>query len=105
MAGAVACDATAKDDLMRKPELVEYIADRADLSNDKANQVLSAILDEVTNALARKESVSLVGFGTFEVRHHAARKGKNPQTGEPLDIPASNNVGFRPGKALRDALR
>src|SRR5690625_7334995 len=80
MAGAVACDATAKDDLMRKPELVEYIADRADLSNDKANQVLSAILDEVTNALARKESVSLVGFGTFEVRHRAARKGKNPQT-------------------------
>src|SRR5690625_5270055 len=105
MAGAVACDATAKDDLMRKPELVEYIADRADLSNDKANQVLSAILNEVTNALARKESVSLVGFGTFEVRHRAARKGKNPQTGEPLDIPASNNVGFRPGKALRDALR
>src|SRR5690625_1588575 len=105
MAGAVACDATAKDDLMRNSELVEYIAVRADPSNEKANQVLSAILDEVTKALARKESVSRVGFGTLEVRHRAARKGKNPQTGEPLDIPASNNVGFRPGKALRDALR
>lgn len=90
---------------MRKPELVAYIADRADLSTDKASQVLSAILDEVTNALARKESVSLIGFGTFEVRHRSARTGKNPQTGAPIQIPASNSVGFKPGKTLRDALR
>lgn len=90
---------------MRKPELVAFIADQTDISTEKANQVLAAILDEVTNALARKESVSLIGFGTFEPRHRSARTGKNPQTGASIEIAASNSVGFKPGKALRDALK
>ena len=89
---------------MRKPDLAAYIADRADISLDKAQQALSAILDEITNALSRGESVSLVGFGTFECRHRGARTGKNPQTGESLDIAASTTVGFKPGKGLRDAI-
>lgn len=89
---------------MRKPELVAYIADEADIPNDKAGQVLASILDEVTNALARRESVSLIGFGTFEPRHRSARAGKNPRTGEQIQIAASNSVGFKPGKALRDAI-
>ncbi len=90
---------------MRKPDLVAYIADQTDISADKASHVLAAILDEITNALARKEPVSLIGFGTFEPRQRSARTGKNPQTGASIQIAASNSVGFKPGKALRDALK
>jgi DNA-binding protein HU-alpha len=89
---------------MRKPELAAFIADRADISTEKAQQALAAILDEITNALSRGDSVSLVGFGTFEQRHRSARRGKNPQTGVAIAIAASNSVGFKPGKALRDAI-
>ena len=89
---------------MRKPDLAAIIADKADISNDKANDVLNAILDEITNSLSKKESVSLIGFGTFENRHRNARAGKNPQTGETIQIKASNSVGFKPGKALKTAL-
>jgi len=89
---------------MRKSDLATEIADKADIPADKAQQVLSAILDEITNALSRKESVSLIGFGTFEPRHRNARVGKNPQTGAVLQIAASNTVGFKPGKALKEAV-
>jgi DNA-binding protein HU-alpha len=89
---------------MRKPDLAVYIANRADLSAEQAQQVMAAILDHITLALSRDDSVSLVGFGTFEKRHRNARAGKNPQTGAAIDIAASNTVGFKPGKALRDAL-
>ncbi len=87
---------------MRKPELVAAIADKADLSLEQATQALSAILDEMTKALSRDENISLVGFGTFEQRHRAARSGKNPQTGESIEIKASNTVGFKPGKGLKE---
>ncbi|MDB6063766.1 MAG: DNA-binding protein [Verrucomicrobiaceae bacterium] len=90
---------------MRKPDLAAFIADKADISNDKAHQLVGAILDEITNALSRGDSVSLVGFGTFERRNRSARTGKNPQTGAAIDIAASTTVGFKPGKALRDALK
>ncbi len=89
---------------MRKPDLAAFIADRADLPAEKANRVLSAILDEMTNALSRGDNVGLVGFGTFETRKRGARTGKNPQTGESIQIAASTSVGFKPGKALKDAL-
>lgn len=89
---------------MRKPDLAAFIADRADIPTEKAQQVLSAILDEITTALSRDDTVSLVGFGTFEKRHRTARSGKNPQTGASIAIAASNTVGFKPGKALRDAV-
>lgn len=89
---------------MRKPDLAAIIADKADIPANKANEVLSAILDEITNALSRKENVSLIGFGTFETRHRNARTGKNPQTGEAIQIAASNTVGFKPGKALKETV-
>lgn len=89
---------------MRKPDLAAFIADQADIPAKQANDVLAAILDAITDALSRKESVTLIGFGTFEPRHRPARSGKNPATGEALTIAASNTVGFKPGKALRDAL-
>jgi DNA-binding protein HU-alpha len=89
---------------MRKPDLAAYIADKADLPTSQANDVLSAILDQITMSLSRKESVTLIGFGTFEVRHRNARTGKNPQTGAPIEIAASNTVGFKAGKALKESV-
>ena len=89
---------------MRKPDLAAAIADKADLSKDQANRVLNAVLDEITKALSEKDSVTLVGFGTFLQRHRGARTGKNPQTCAPVKIKASNPVSFKPGKSLRDAV-
>ena len=87
---------------MRKPELAAAVAEKADLSKEQASRVLNAVLDEITNALNRQDSVTLVGFGTFLQRHRGARMGKNPQTGEPVKIRASNTVSFKPGKAFRE---
>lgn len=89
---------------MRKPEVVAAIAEKADLTQEKSTRVLNAILEHITDALSRKESVTLVGFGTFLQRHRGARTGKNPQTGEPVKIKASNTVAFKPGKALKDSV-
>lgn len=89
---------------MHKSDLVAAVADAADLSKDKADLVVSAILEQITNALARDEAVSLVGFGSFTQRARAARTGRSPKTGETIQIPASTSVGFKPGKALKDAV-
>lgn len=89
---------------MRKPELAAAIAEKSDISKDKAAEVLNTILDEITNAVSKGDSVSLIGFGTFEKRARAARTGKNPQTGEAIQIPASNTVAFKAGKALKESV-
>ena len=89
---------------MRKPDLAAAIAEKADISKEKAGEVLNAILDTITDSAAKNESVTLIGFGTFERRSRAARTGKNPQTGEPLQIAASNTVAFKAGKALKDSV-
>ena len=89
---------------MNKTDLAEAVADKADISKDKAAEVVNAITDEITAALARDEQVSLIGFGSFVRRSRSARKGKNPQTGEEIDIAASNSVGFKAGKALKDSV-
>src|SRR5690606_11565246 len=94
----------SKRHLMRKPEPAAAIAEKADLSREQATRVLNAALQGTTDALHRKDSVTLVGFGTFVQRHRGARTGKNPQTGEPVKIKASNTVAFKPGKSLRDAI-
>lgn len=89
---------------MTKNELAAIVADKADISKEKAGEVINSITDEITAALARDEAVSLIGFGTFTQRSRAARKGKNPQTGAVIDIPASKSVGFKAGKALKDSV-
>ncbi|MGE8405947.1 MAG: HU family DNA-binding protein [Pseudomonas sp.] len=89
---------------MRKPELASAIAEKADLTKEQANRVLNAVLESITAAVGRKETVTLVGFGTFEQRHRGARTGKNPQTGEPVKIKASNTVAFKPGKSLKESV-
>ncbi len=89
---------------MHKTDLVAAVADQADLPKEKAADVLNAILDEITNAVSRNETVSLVGFGSFNQRHRAARTGRSPKTGASIEIAASNTVGFKAGKALKDAV-
>jgi DNA-binding protein HU-alpha len=89
---------------MRKPELAAYIADQADISKDKAGEIITIITDQITEALRQDDTVSLIGFGSFVQKHRKERQGKNPQTGEEITIKASNSVGFKPGKALKDAV-
>jgi len=90
--------------LLHWMDIAAAIAEKADLTKDQANRVLNAVLEEITGALNRKDSVTLVGFGTFVQRHRGARTGKNPQTGAPVTIKASNTVAFKPGKALKDSV-
>ncbi len=89
---------------MHKTELVEAVAETAQLTKAQANEAVTAILDEITNALSRNETISLVGFGSFSCRDRAERTGRNPTTGETIQIPASTSVGFKPGKALKDSI-
>ena len=89
---------------MNKSELIDLIAESADISKAKAGAALDAVVGGVTGALQAGDSVSLVGFGTFSVKARAARAGRNPQTGETIQIKASNVPGFKAGKALKDAV-
>ena len=90
---------------MKKVELVEKMAQDAEISKIVASNVLNSFLDNVTKALKEKDGrVTLVGFGTFSKVHRKARTGRNPQTGEPIKIKACNVVKFKPGKKLKDAV-
>ncbi|MEY8205817.1 MAG: HU family DNA-binding protein [Bermanella sp.] len=89
---------------MRKPELAAYVADQADINKDKAGEIITIITDQITEALRQNDTVSLIGFGSFVQKHRKERQGKNPQTGEEITIKASNSVGFKPGKALKEAV-
>ena len=89
---------------MNKAELVDAIADSADLSKAAASRALDAVINSVTDALKDGDQVSLVGFGTFTVKDRAARTGRNPQTGQPIEIAAAKVPGFKAGKALKDAV-
>jgi DNA-binding protein HU-beta len=89
---------------VNKAELIDAIADSADLSKASASRALDAVIDSVTNALKSGDQVSLVGFGTFAVKERAARTGRNPQTGQPIEIAAAKVPGFKAGKALKDAV-
>lgn len=89
---------------MRKNELAEAMAAKTGMSKADSSWLLNVILDEVTAALASGENISLPGFGSFDLRQRAARSGRNPRTGEAMQIAASTSVGFKPGKALREAV-
>lgn len=90
---------------MRKPELAAAVADQTGLTKDKASEVITAFTDQISAAAARGEDTTLIGFGTFNIRQREARDGRNPQTGKSIRIPASKTVGFKAGKALKDAIR
>ncbi len=89
---------------MNKSELIDRIASGSDISRAAAAKALEATLDAITDSLKQSDPVALVGFGTFSVRNRAARTGRNPQTGETIEIAAARVPAFKPGKALKDAL-
>ncbi len=90
--------------IVNKTELIDRIAESADISKAAAGRALDAAIDAITNSLKQADPVSLVGFGTFTVRDRAARTGRNPQTGAAIQIAAARVPAFKPGKALKDAL-
>ncbi len=87
---------------MNKAELIAAVAEKAGMSKKDSEKALTALLEEITGALKKGEKVQLVGFGSFEVRERAARKGRNPQTKSEITIPASKLPVFKAGKALKD---
>lgn len=89
---------------MNKGELVEKIADKADLTKAQAQDALNAALDTISAALRDDDKVTLIGFGTFSLNHRAARQGRNPQTGKTIQIAAKNLVKFKAGKELSDSV-
>ena len=89
---------------MNKAELIDAVANSADLSKASAARALDGALDSITKALRKGDSVTLVGFGTFIVSKRAARMGRNPRTGEAIKIKASKVPAFKAGKALKDAI-
>ncbi len=89
---------------MNKTDLIDYIADSADLSKSAAARAIEAMISAVTASLKKDDNVTLVGFGTFSVSKRAARSGRDPRTGEAIQIEAAIVPKFKPGKALKDAL-
>ena len=89
---------------MNKGELIDAVAGAAGLSRADATKAVDGVLDAITGTLSNGGSVSLVGFGTFSVKARAARMGRNPRTGEAIQIRASNVPGFKAGKGLKDAV-
>lgn len=89
---------------MNKTELVGSVAEKAGVSKKDAEKAVAAVLDSLTEALAAGEKVQIVGFGTFEVRARAEKKGRNPKTGETMIVPASKLPAFKAGKALKEAV-
>ena len=89
---------------MNKAELIEAMADSADISKAAAARALDGMVNAITDAMKKGDQVAMVGFGTFSVKERAARMGRNPQTGETITIKASRSPSFKAGKALKDAL-
>ena len=89
---------------MNKAELAAIIAGKFDLSKKKSDEIITSVLDNIAEALAKKDNVSFIGFGNFSVKERAARKGRNPATGAVINIAASNAISFKAGKKLKDSV-
>jgi DNA-binding protein HU-beta len=89
---------------MNKSELIDAMAASADISKAAAGRALDGFVEAITEAMKKDDTVSLIGFGSFTVRERAARMGRNPQTGETIQIKASKTPSFKAGKALKDAV-
>ncbi|MBP0724214.1 HU family DNA-binding protein [Bacillus sp. RG28] len=90
---------------MNKTDLINAVAEAGELNKKQATQAVDAVFESILGALQNGDKVQLIGFGNFEVRERAARKGRNPQTGEEIEIAASKVPAFKPGKALKDAVK
>jgi len=91
--------------VMNKTDLINAVAEKSELSKKDATKAVDAVFEAVMDSLKNGEKVQLIGFGNFEVRERSARKGRNPQTGEEIEIPASKVPAFKPGKALKDVVK
>lgn len=91
--------------MANKADLIDGVAAKSGLTKKDATAAVEGLFEVVTDYLAEGERVQVIGFGTFEVRDRAARKGRNPQTGEEIQIPASKVPGFKAGKALKEAVK
>jgi DNA-binding protein HU-beta len=89
---------------MNKSQLVEHVAKEIDTSRSRAEGLVHSVLEGIAKGLKKDRSVSLVGFGTFSVKNRKARMGRNPKTGEPIQIRASRTVGFRAGRQLKEGV-
>ncbi|MFU8876502.1 MAG: HU family DNA-binding protein [Wenzhouxiangellaceae bacterium] len=89
---------------MNKSEFIDAVSTKAGLTKADANRALDAMIDTISKALKKGDTVALVGFGTFSVKKRAARTGRNPATGETIKIKASKSPAFKPGKAFKDAI-
>lgn len=90
---------------MNKTELIAKVAELSELTKKDATKAVDAIFDAIAESLKTGDKVQIIGFGNFEVRERAARKGRNPQTGEEIEIAASKVPAFKPGKALKDGIK
>ncbi|MEC0181811.1 HU family DNA-binding protein [Paenibacillus peoriae] len=90
---------------MNKTDLINQVAESTELSKKDVTKAIDAVFEAISGALQNGDKVQLVGFGNFEVRERSARKGRNPQTGEEIEIPASKIPAFKPGKALKDGIK
>lgn len=90
---------------MNKTELIAMVAEKSELTKKDASKAVDAIFASISESLQNGDKVQIIGFGNFEVRERAARKGRNPQTGEEIDIPASKVPAFKPGKGLKDGIK
>lgn len=90
---------------MNKTELINNVAERAELSKKDATKAVDAVFETIINTLKEGDSIQLLGFGNFEVRERAARTGRNPQTGEEIEIPAGKVPAFKAGKQLKEAVK
>ncbi|KKI92799.1 DNA-binding protein [Bacillus sp. SA1-12] len=90
---------------MNKTELVNAVAEKAEISKKDTTKVVDVLFETISNTLAKEEKIQLIGFGTFEVRERTARTGRNPQTGEEIQIAASKVPAFKPGKELKEAVK
>ncbi|REJ78861.1 MAG: HU family DNA-binding protein [Acidobacteria bacterium] len=89
---------------MTKADLVEIVAKEADMTKKDVEQLVEIIFDSIVSTLNKGEKIELRGFGSFRVRERNARKGRNPKTGEPVEIPAKRVAYFKPGKDLKDII-
>lgn len=89
---------------MNKKEFIDKVSDKAGLTKKDSEIALQAVIDSLTELLAAGDSIVLSGFASISIKKRAARKGRNPSTGKPIDIPASNAVNFKAGKKLKEAM-
>ncbi len=89
---------------MNKTDLVRSVAEAANLTKSQADAAVNSVFDSIANSLGNQDPVAIVGFGTFSISHRAARQGRNPRDGSIVNISASNNVKFKAGKSLKEAV-